>query len=220
MENKKELDADALCRLDTGCTPRGDNEQDLEPPEALIPQGEGLGEDVTPFLPRFLLQEIIFAHSSHEGVYPNQPSGESSVQSGLALSTRTSRLHPGAARANIPAQGSAPRRGGPCWPRCLSTDSPGSWIMCLGIGAQAGQTAPVLGEQTVSTTQNQTSGSGTWMEIIPSSDWKALSRRTALCQTKRQKIIHRLDTFPGICTIVTSASQSNKLLTSQYRVVV
>ena len=51
----------------------------------------------------------------------------------------------GAARANILAQGSSPRRVGPCRHRCLS----GSQI---GMGAQAGQTAPALGKRTVSAT--------------------------------------------------------------------
>ena len=129
---------------------------------------------------------------------------------------------PGAARANTPAQESAPRRVGPCRHRCISKDSghllcrsdwlrlrgifgdrmhdpPDSRVRCLSsvqcvrkqvkvegallLGAQAPvgasasrrspltarsnalvwerrQTARALGAQTVSTTQNQTSGSG------------------------------------------------------------
>ena len=65
--------ADALCRLDTSFTPRYDSEQDLRSPEALIPRGEEPSEDDKPFPPRFLLQQIIFAHSPYEGVYPDQP---------------------------------------------------------------------------------------------------------------------------------------------------
>ena len=39
----------------------------------------------------------------------------------------------------------------------------GSQIKCLGMGAQAKQTTPALGAQTVSTIRSQTSGSGIWM---------------------------------------------------------
>ena len=83
----------------------------------------------------------------------------------LPRSVRSSPLEnsppiPGAPLANIPAQGSAPRRAGPCRHRSLSTVSVGSQNRCLGM---AGQTAPALGEQTVSTTQNQISSNEIWM---------------------------------------------------------
>ena len=55
------------------------------------------------------------------------------------------------------------RRVGPCRPRCRSTNSAGSQIECLGLGTQAGQTAPAPGAQTVSTTLTRletASGSG------------------------------------------------------------
>ena len=64
------------------------------------------------------------------------------------------------ARANITAQGSAPRRVGPCWPSCLSTNSAGGQIECLGLGAQARQTAPAPGNQTVSGSLDVESGCG------------------------------------------------------------
>ena len=48
-------------------------------PWALIPDSDGPGEDVKPFLPHFLSQEIIFAHSPYDDLSPNQPSGQSSV---------------------------------------------------------------------------------------------------------------------------------------------
>ena len=63
--------ADAVCRSDSSFTPQDDNEQDLGSPEALIPRGGESSED-KPFQPRFLLQEIIFAHSPYEGVCRNQ----------------------------------------------------------------------------------------------------------------------------------------------------
>ena len=52
--------ADALCRLDSSFTPQYDSEQDFGSPEALILRGEEPSEDDKPFLPRFLLQEVIF----------------------------------------------------------------------------------------------------------------------------------------------------------------
>ena len=60
--------------------------------------------------------------------------------------------------ANISEQGSAPRPVGPCGPQCFSTNSAGSQIQCLGLGAWAEQTADVPGAQTVSTTQIRTAG--------------------------------------------------------------
>ena len=65
--------ADALCRLDSSFAPQHDSEQDHGSPEAVIVSGEEPSEDDKPFLPRFLLHEIIFAHSPCEGVGPNQP---------------------------------------------------------------------------------------------------------------------------------------------------
>ena len=62
-----------MYRTDTDCSPVGDNEQEIEPPWALFPHSDGPGEDVTPFLPRFLLQEKIFAHSPYDDLHPNQP---------------------------------------------------------------------------------------------------------------------------------------------------
>ena len=47
---------------------------DLGSPEALIARDEESGEEDRPFLPRFLLQEINFAHSPYEGVFHNRPS--------------------------------------------------------------------------------------------------------------------------------------------------
>ena len=45
-----------------------------------------------------------------------------------------------------------------CRPQCFSTNSAGSQIQCLGLGAWAEQTAPTPGAQTVSTTQIRTAG--------------------------------------------------------------
>ena len=63
MERKKCWAADTLCRLDHCLTPQYDSELDLGSPEALIPRDEESSEEDRPFLPRFLLQEIVFAHS-------------------------------------------------------------------------------------------------------------------------------------------------------------
>ena len=39
----------------------------------MIPNSDSLGEDVKPFLPRFLLQELIVAHCPFDDLYPDQP---------------------------------------------------------------------------------------------------------------------------------------------------
>ena len=61
-KEKKVLDGSCIVSL-ASFTPQYDSEQDLGSPEALIHRGEEPSEDDKPFLPRFLLQEIIFAHS-------------------------------------------------------------------------------------------------------------------------------------------------------------
>ena len=90
------------------------------------------------------------------------PSGESSEQSRLALLARNGRNRmrdpPDSRTRRLAQQVSVPWRVGPCRHRCLSTNSAGSQIECLRLGAQPGQTAPVPGEQTVSTAQNRISG--------------------------------------------------------------
>ena len=49
-----------------------DKEQEIDFSWALIPNSRP-GEDVIPFLPRFLLQEIIFEHCPYDDLYPKQP---------------------------------------------------------------------------------------------------------------------------------------------------
>ena len=73
-KRKKCWTADALCRLDPSLTPQHDSELDLGSPKALIPRDEEASEEDRPFLPRFLLQEIIFAHIPYERVFHNRPS--------------------------------------------------------------------------------------------------------------------------------------------------
>ena len=63
----------------------------------------------------------------------------------------------GAAHANISHQGSSPRRVGPCWPQCFSTNSAGGQNQSRS-GAWAERTEPGPGAQTVSTTQMRTAG--------------------------------------------------------------
>ena len=53
--------------------PYGKSEQEIDPRWALIPNSDGPGEDVIPFLPRFFPREIIFAHCPFDDLYPNQP---------------------------------------------------------------------------------------------------------------------------------------------------
>ena len=72
-------------------------------------------------------------------------------------------LQPGNARSAAYHRCSAPRRVGPYQHRSLSADSVCTQDRCLGMDAQAGQTAPALGEKTASTTQDQISGNGIWM---------------------------------------------------------
>ena len=137
-------------------------------PRQLIPRDEESSEDDRPFLPRSLLQEIIFAHRSFttgqafKGIFCAEQAGFvcEELQKQNARSTRFENSRPviGAARANISVQRSAPRRIGPCRRQCLSTNSAGSQILCLGLGAWAEQTALAPRAQTVSTTQIRTTG--------------------------------------------------------------
>ena len=142
--------------LDSDCAPVDDSEQDLAPPEAPFPHGGGLGED-TPLLPRFLLQEIIFAHSPYEVIIPSSRAfrgiwcrtdwlclrGIAATECAI-LPTRELAAYPRAARANTPAQGSAPRRVGPCRRRLLSANSAGGQIKCLGVWSSGRADSPVL----------------------------------------------------------------------------
>ena len=160
--------ADAWWRLDSSFAPQFGSEQDLGSPEALIPRDEESSEDDRPFLPRSLLQEIIFAHRSFttgqafKGICWAEQIGFvcEELQKQNARSTRFENSRPviGAARANISVQRSAPRRTGPCRRQCLLTNSAGSQIKCLGLGAWAEQTALAPRAQTVSTTQIRTTG--------------------------------------------------------------
>ena len=166
--------ADALCPLESDCAPVGESEQDLALPEALFPHGgsrRGCHAVLTALSPAgdYLRAQPV------QGVYPNQraPRGICCAEpigcvhkklqqwSCAILPFENLPSIPGAARVNIPAQVSAPRRVGPCWP--LSTNSAGSQIKFLDVGAQAGQTAPAPANRKVSTTQNQISGNGIWM---------------------------------------------------------
>ena len=115
--------ADAWWRLDSSFGPQYGSDWVLGSPEALIPRDEDSSEDDRPFLPRFLLQEIIFAHTPYEGVSHNRPS-----QGGFACdelqkqNARSSRYEDslpilGTARANISDQDSALRCVGSCRPQ-------------------------------------------------------------------------------------------------------
>ena len=58
----------------TAVTPQYDSELGLCPPEALIPRDEESSKEDRLLLPRFLLQAIVFAHSSYGRLFPNRPS--------------------------------------------------------------------------------------------------------------------------------------------------
>ena len=73
-KRKRSWTVDAFCRLGSSLTPQYDSELGLGPPEALIPRDEESSEENRPFLPRFLLQAIVFAHSPYGGLFPNRPS--------------------------------------------------------------------------------------------------------------------------------------------------
>ena len=154
-KRKRRWTADALCRLDSSLTPRYDSELDLGSPAALILRDEESSEEDRPFLSRFLLQEMIFAHSRYE--QPAKPAGESSVQIRLASLARNfrDRVHdfPDSRPRCFPSlqcvlkvqsRESALRRNGPCQCQHLSTLPAGSRIKCLGQGAWAEQTAHAL----------------------------------------------------------------------------
>ena len=146
--------ADAWCRLDSRFAQQFGSERALGSPEALISRDDESSEDDRPFLPRFLPQEIIFAHRPiRRGLSQlAMPAGESSMQIRLASLARVGRENArssrygnslpilGAVCANIFTAGEPPRRVGPCQPQCFSPNSAGSQIQCLGLGAWAEQT--------------------------------------------------------------------------------
>ena len=148
-----------VCRLDASFTPQYGSERALGSLEVLIPRDEESSEDDRTFPPRFLQQEIIFAHSPYEGVFHIGQAFRriffahqtgSACEELLKQNTRSLRFENslpifGAARANSSKQESAPRRVCPCRPQCFSTKSAGSQIQCLGLGAWAEQTAPCFG---------------------------------------------------------------------------
>ena len=72
-KRKRSWTADTSCRLDADRNSMGICEQEVDFPWALIPNSDTLGEYVIPFLPRFLLQEIISAHCPYDDLFLNQP---------------------------------------------------------------------------------------------------------------------------------------------------
>ena len=157
-KKKSSWTADAFCRLDTSCALWGGSAQEVEP------HGDGPDGDVAPFYRVFSCRrDYLRAQPVRRSPCQSAtPSGESFVSNGLAWST--SNCSQGmrdplafAAQANHTAHGDAHRRIRACRriPFAARTG-----VMVL---AARRQTAPALGEQTVSTTQNWTSGSGTWM---------------------------------------------------------
>ena len=71
---KKCWTANAYNHLDPSLAPQYDSEQDFGFPVAPFRRDEESSEEDNPFLPRFLLQEMIFAHSPYEGLFHNRPS--------------------------------------------------------------------------------------------------------------------------------------------------
>ena len=64
---KRSWTADASCHLAADCNSMDIHEQEIGFHWALIPNSDGPGEDVTPFLPRFLLQEGCLRSVSERG---------------------------------------------------------------------------------------------------------------------------------------------------------
>ena len=134
METEKKLDSRCIVSLGFRLCSRGRQRTGLAPPEAL-PHGEGPDGDVTTFVHRSLLQQPVRWCLSQSAA----PSGESFVQSGLALFTRNCTLgmcdprHSRIRRLTTVLRvrtshlrGVAHRRCGPWQHLCLSTGSAGS----------------------------------------------------------------------------------------------
>ena len=163
-KRKKSWSADASDRLDFSLTLQYDSKQDFGSPEAPISRDEESSDEDRRFLPRFLLQAIIFARSPYGGFFFLTGQACRRVcctdQIGFACeelrrrSARSSRFE-----STLPFLGAvcatqlkAGERSS-ARPLRLSTIPAGSQIQCLGLGAWAEQTAPALGAQTVPTTQ-------------------------------------------------------------------
>ena len=109
-KRKRSWTADASCRFGADCTLMGDSEQQTATDPAKMP-----------FLPGDFLRGLSVRRPLSQ---PAAPSGKSSVQDGLASSARNcrcrmrdptdsrNRRQSPVQRANIPAQGSVPRRAG------------------------------------------------------------------------------------------------------------
>ena len=117
--------------------------------------------------------EIIFAHSPYEGVFHNGPSlqghllcrsdwlrlqGSCGYRVHDPLHAKDFCLSSMQCVRTVQSKQSAPRRDGPCRPQRFLTNSAGSHIQCLGLGAWAEPTAPAPGAQTVSTARIRISG--------------------------------------------------------------
>ena len=74
-EKEKKLDSRCTVSLGFRLCSVDDSEQELDSPWALFQDSDGSGEDVKPFLPRFLLQETIFAHCPFDDLYPEPAAG-------------------------------------------------------------------------------------------------------------------------------------------------
>ena len=59
-------------RLDTRTVPSSVNEPEVDSFGAVIQSGDGPGREACPFLPRFLLLNVIFGHCPFSGLEPNQ----------------------------------------------------------------------------------------------------------------------------------------------------
>ena len=112
-----------FCRQDAGHNSMDICKREIMSPGVPVLNNDEPDEETTPFLPRFLLQEITFAHCLCE-LYFNQPRPQGNrlcradwlCPRGIARSCRFEKSPPtqGAASANTPAKESAPRRAGPC----------------------------------------------------------------------------------------------------------
>ena len=193
--------ADALCRLDRSFTPRNDSEQDLGSSRGTDPSREQPSETTKPFssaisVARDLssrtartrvsisisraLRETLLCRADwlfYEELQPRNAQSSPFENSPIipVQRVRTSQLRGAPLGASVPA--------GPVAYRRIQL---ASQIKCLGMGAQAGQTAPAPGEQTVSTALNQISGRRIWkwLEITATSDLGSAPRKDSSVSDK------------------------------------
>ena len=163
-KRKKCWTANAMCRLDPSPTPKWHSSSTTRNPAKSTDRSN-----------RDSRYSRSSSRTAHEAVFHNRPSLHENL---LCRSDwlRLRRISETECMILLVRELTAfPRRNGSCRPQRFSTNSAGSQIQCLGLGAWAEQTAPALGAQTGSTTQIRISGNCAWMwtETGATTDWRA-----------------------------------------------